>query len=156
MNKIIIVRISGKQGLTEQIKSTFKLLRLYKKYNCVVVPNSPQYIGMIKKVNDFITWGEVDEKTLKQLLEKRGRLPNNIQLTEEYTKEKTKLSINDFTKEVFQGKKELKDIPGLKLSFRLHPPKGGFERKGTKQPYSTGGVLGYRKEKINELIQKMI
>ncbi len=156
MNKIIIVRISGKQGLTEQIKSTFKLLRLYKKYNCVVVPNSPQYIGMIKKVKDFITWGEVDEKTLKQLLEKRGRLPNNIQLTEEYTKEKTKLSINDFTKEVFQGKKELKDIPGLKLSFRLHPPKGGFERKGTKQPYSTGGVLGYRKEKINELIQKMI
>ena len=156
MNKIIIVRISGKQGLTEKIKSTFKLLRLYSKYNCIIAPNKPQYLGMIKKVKDFITWGEVDEKTCKLLLEKRGKLPGNINLTESYLKEKTKLSIDEFIKEFMQGKKEFKDIPGLKLFFRLHPPRGGFERKGTKQPYSTGGVLGYRKEKINELVQKMI
>jgi len=156
MNRIIIVRISGKQGLTEQVKSTFKLLRLYKKYNCVIVPDKPQYIGMIKKVKDFVTWGEIDDKTAKQLLEKRGRLPGNEKLTEDYIKDKTKLSTEDFTKEFIQGKKELKDIPGLKLFFRLHPPQGGFERKGTKKPYSIGGVLGYRKEKINELVQKMI
>jgi len=40
--------------------------------------------------------------------------------------------------------------------FRLNPPKGGFERKGIKQPFKTGGALGNRKEKINILIKKMI
>ena len=53
-------------------------------------------------------------------------------------------------------KKELKDVPGLKTFFKLCPPKGGFETKGIKQPYSLGGVLGYRKDKINELILKML
>jgi|TARA_Y100000310_G_scaffold344324_1_gene456445 large subunit ribosomal protein L30 len=156
MNKIAIIRIAGKQGLNEEIKRTFNLLNLFKKYNCVVVPYTPQYLGMMKKVKDFITWGEIDEPTFKLLLEKRGKVVGNVQLTEEYLKNKTKLSFADFSKEFMENKKKLKDIEGIKPSFRLHPPVGGFERKGTKKPFSLGGVLGYRKEKINELIQKMI
>ncbi len=156
MNKIVIVRIAGKQGLNEDIKRTFKLLKLFKKYTCTVVPYTPQYIGMIKKIKDFTTWGEIDNETFKLLLEKRGKIVGNIQLTEEYLKNKTKLSFADFSKEFMENKKKLKDIEGIKPFFRLHPPVGGFERKGTKKPFSLGGVLGYRKEKINELIQKMI
>ena len=55
-----------------------------------------------------------------------------------------------------QFKKELNDIPGLKRFFRLKPPEKGFEKKGIKKQYSLGGVLGYRKGKINELIRKML
>ena len=40
--------------------------------------------------------------------------------------------------------------------YRLNPPRGGFERKGIKQPFTTGGVLGDRKDAINALIQKML
>ncbi|MBW2986703.1 uL30 family ribosomal protein [Candidatus Woesearchaeota archaeon] len=40
--------------------------------------------------------------------------------------------------------------------FALHPPKGGFERKGTKIPFKLGGAYGYRKDKINDLIQRML
>jgi large subunit ribosomal protein L30 len=156
MNRIAIIRITGKQGLNQNIKATFKLLRLYNKYNCVVVPNKPQYIGMIKKVKDFITWGEIDEKTFKMLLEKRGRVAGNKILTEEYLKKEAKTSFTDFIAKFAKGEAELRKIPGLKLFFKLHPPIGGFERKGTKKPFSVGGVLGYRKEKINELLQKMI
>ncbi len=43
-----------------------------------------------------------------------------------------------------------------KLIFRLNPPRGGFERKGIKTPFSLGGALGNRGEKINDLIKKMI
>ena len=40
--------------------------------------------------------------------------------------------------------------------FHLQPPRGGFERKGIKTPFSMKGALGYRAEKINLLIKKMI
>ncbi len=42
------------------------------------------------------------------------------------------------------------------LKKGLHPPRGGFERKGIKTPYSRGGVYGNRADKINELAEKMI
>jgi large subunit ribosomal protein L30 len=40
--------------------------------------------------------------------------------------------------------------------FHLHPPRGGFERGGIKTPFTLKGALGYRKEKINILIKKML
>jgi len=40
--------------------------------------------------------------------------------------------------------------------FHLHPPRGGFGRRGIKAPFTMKGALGYRKEKINDLIKKMI
>ena len=43
-----------------------------------------------------------------------------------------------------------------KKFFRLCPPKGGFERKGIKTPFALGGALGNRKDKINDLIRRMI
>lgn len=43
-----------------------------------------------------------------------------------------------------------------KSVYFLAPPKGGFERKGIKKPFSVGGVLGNRQEKINLLIAKMV
>jgi large subunit ribosomal protein L30 len=146
----------GKVGIKKKIKDTLSLLRLYKKYHCVVIPNIKPYLGMITKVKDFITWGEIDKETLKLLLEKRGRLPNKQQLTENYVKEKLNFTLSQFAENIFNFKNNLKDLPGLRLFFKLSPPRGGFERKGTKHPYSMGGALGYRKEKINDLIKKMI
>jgi large subunit ribosomal protein L30 len=40
--------------------------------------------------------------------------------------------------------------------FHLSPPRGGFERKGIKTPFSMKGALGDRGEKINLLLKKMI
>lgn len=40
--------------------------------------------------------------------------------------------------------------------FRLHPPRKGYGRKGIKTPFVVGGSLGNRKEKINDLIKRMI
>lgn len=51
---------------------------------------------------------------------------------------------------------ETNDKGEIKNCFRLSPPRGGFERKGTKKSFTEGGALGYRGEKINDLIKKMI
>jgi len=70
-------------------------------------------------------------------------------------KEKTKLDLAGFAKEFMEGKKDLKDVPGMKPFFRLNPPVKGFGA-GVKVPFSLGGALGYRKDKINELIKRML
>ena len=154
--RVAIIRIRGKIDVKKPVKDTLAMLRLYKKNSCVIVPNTPVYIGMLKKVKDYVTWGEVDEKAFRILLERRGRLAGNKSLSEEYLKQKIKTDYDGFVKEFFKFKNELKDIPGLKLFFRLKPPEKGFERKGIKKPFSVGGALGYRKDDINNLIKRMI
>ena len=56
--------------------------------------------------------------------------------------------------------KELVEKRGKKTKgrqvFHLSPPRKGFERRGIKVLFSSGGALGYRKEKINELIRRMV
>lgn len=65
--------------------------------------------------------------------------------------------IDEETYDLLKEKRGIKDSEGnLKPFFKLAPPVGGFERKGIKKPFSVGGVLGNRKEKINILLKKMI
>lgn len=154
--KIVVIRIRGGIGVKRKVNDTFRILRLFNKNYCVIIENTPYYVGMLRKVQEYATWGELDQETFKNLMEKRGKIIGNKKLTESYLKQKTDLNFDSFVKEFFSFKKQLKDIPGLKLFFRLQPPRKGFERKGTKFPFSQGGVYGYRKEKINELLNRMI
>lgn len=40
--------------------------------------------------------------------------------------------------------------------FRLNPPRKGYGRKGVKIPFRLGGAYGDRKEKINDLLTRMM
>ncbi|HLC63457.1 MAG TPA: 50S ribosomal protein L30 [Candidatus Nanoarchaeia archaeon] len=156
MSKLAIIRIRGITGVKREIKGTMDLLRLYNKNHLVIVDKNETNIGMLKRIKDFVTWGEISEETFKELLKKRGRLPGSMLLTEQYLKEKTKFSSEEFAKEFFSKKIQLKQVPGLKTFFRLKPPIGGFESQGIKTPFSMGGSLGYRGDQINILIKKML
>lgn len=154
MAKIALIRVRGKVGVRREIKDTLSMLRLHKVNHMVIVDENPSYNGMIQKVKDYITWGEIDKETLAKLLRKRGRLTGNRRLTEEYVQEKLGMSIDEFAQAVINGEKRLTDLEGLKPVFRLHPPRGGH--KTIKRPFKDGGALGYRGEKINELIERML
>ncbi len=153
---LAVIRIKGKVNVKKEIEKTLQLLKLYRKHHCTVLPASKETIGMLRKVDKYVTWGEIEPNVLKKLLEKRGRLPGNEKLTSEYVKEKTGKEIDKFVNDVFEGNSKLKDIPGLKLFFRLKPPTKGFARKGVKKPFSLGGVFGYRGKEINSLLERMI
>ncbi len=153
---IAVVRIKGKVNVKKEVEKTLQLLKLYKKHHCTILPNKKEIIGMLKKVDRYIAWGELDEKIAKKLIEKRGKLPGNKKITPEYIKEKTGKGVDEIAKEVTEEKIRLKDIPGLKQFFKLKPPTKGFERKGLKKPYSLGGVFGYRGKEINALLERMI
>ena len=45
-----VVRVRGAAKIPSKIDNTMKMMRLYKVNNCTIVPNTPQFLGMIKKV----------------------------------------------------------------------------------------------------------
>ncbi|MFQ5474485.1 MAG: uL30 family ribosomal protein [Candidatus Nanoarchaeia archaeon] len=110
-----VILIRGFVGLSPDVKMTLKMLNLNRKNSCVIVKNTESVMGMLFKVKDYVTYGEVDEETVKKLKEK-----------------------------------------GDAKSFRLQPPRGGFERKGIKKSYSIGGALGYRGAEMKKLIGRML
>ena len=139
---IAAIRITGDVNLKKDIRETFKRLRLKKKYSCVVLHKNQVNIGMIKKVKDFTAYGEINEKVFEELVEKRG------QLIDKKKKIESKKVYDEFKK----GTKL--EMLNLKPFFRLHPPRGGIE---SKKHFGIGkGVLGNNKEKINELIERML
>lgn len=154
MAKFAIVRIRGNIGVRKDIGETLRLLGLTRVNHCVVVDDSHTYRGMLQKAKDFITWGEIKQDVLEALLRKRGRLIGDARLSDEYVKSKTSFaSITELSKAVVAGEFKLGTVPGLKKVFRLHPPTKGY--KATKRPFKDSGDLGYRGEKINELIIRM-
>ena len=71
---IAIIRIHGMVNVNKDVEETLYRLRLRRKYSCVVFekPTNEQ-LGMIKRVKDFIAYGEIDEATYKKIIEKRGK-----------------------------------------------------------------------------------
>ncbi len=155
MKRLAVIQIRGLINTPKEIKDTLRMLHLTRANHCVIIDDRENYVGMLKKVAPWVTWGEIDEKTMKELLAKRGRLTGNKRLTDEYIRENTKFkSIDEFVKAFMAFEAELEDIPGLKPVFRLTPPSGGF--KSIKKFFNEGGDRGYRGDKINNLLENMI
>jgi len=162
--KVAVIRIRGTVNVNGKIKTTLDLLKLKYKHNCNVVEFNDTYKGMIYKVKDYVTFGEINKETFKDLILKRGKILlkgiNGVKI-EKVNDETIKRinpefnSVDEFVDAFFRGTATLKDI-NLKLPFRLRPPSKGFERKGIKKPYTEGGALGYRGDAINELLKRMI
>ncbi len=149
-----VIRIRGTVGIPRDVEDTLKMLRLVRKHHCVIIEETPSYLGMLNKVKDYVTWGEIDTEALTLLLRRRGRLIGDRRLTDEYIKKLGYNSIEEFSKAVIEGRAKLSEIPGLKPVFRLSPPSGGFKGSIKKQ-YRAGGELGYRGKTIKDLIKRM-
>ena len=74
MKRIAVIRIRGSKGVRREIKDTMSFLRLNNKNHCVIIDNKPTHVGMLRKIKDYVTWGEVDEKTFRELLLKDKEL----------------------------------------------------------------------------------
>ncbi|MFH1133165.1 MAG: uL30 family ribosomal protein [Nanoarchaeota archaeon] len=112
MTKLVIIRIHGQAHLSPKSRDTLRLLRLDRKFACVIIEDSVSTRGMLQQAKDQVTWGELSAELAAKI--------------------------------------------GDKKLLHLQPPRGGFERKGTKKQFTSKGALGYRKEKINDLLKRMM
>lgn len=142
----LVIRIRGRINLKQEVKDTFKMLRLARSHSCVILPDTPIYKGMIKRVKDYIMYGPISESALKELLDKR--------LIRKDGKKPDSALIEKVIKTIKSGKL-LKDVDEVVPYLRLHPPIGGFKRKGIKSTVKQGGDLGFH-ESMDELAKKMM
>jgi len=147
------VRVRGRTGIKGGISDTLDMLRLTRINHAVLVPETPSYLGMLRKAKDYITWGEISQETLEELLEKRAMLPGREKVTREYLEETGYKSLEELAQALLEEKAQLEEV-GLKPVFRLHPPRKGY--KDIKKAFNEGGTLGYRGEDINHLLKRMV
>jgi len=149
------VRIRGIVNVKPDIKRTLQLLRLTRSNHCVLLEENASIKGMLQIAKDYITWGEIDREVLSKLMDTRGKLEGNVDITEDYVKSAT--PYNNFEKlsqAIMDNKFKYKDISNVKPIFRLNPPKKGYE--GIKRSFVNKGALGYRGKDINRLLERMI
>ena len=150
-----VVKVRGTVSAQREARETLELLRLARTNHAVLIDNRPSFMGMLYRVQNYVTWGEVSKETVTLMLKKRGRLAGGKKLTDEAVEKLGYKSIDAFAEAIANCKAEYQKLPNVQPVFKLHPPSKGFKGK-TKKSYSAGGEAGYRGEKIDELVKRMI
>lgn len=151
---IVAVRIRGTIRASRQVRETLQMLNLTRNNYAVLIDNRPEFLGMLRKAQHFITWGEASKETVSMIIKERARLAGKKKPTDEYAQKNGYKSLEELAEAIFNCRVEYWKLPDVKPVFRLHPPTKGFKGK-VKKGYGMGGELGYRGEKINELIKRM-
>lgn len=115
IDQLAVILIRGTIRASKEIVDTLHMLKLRGKNQCVIISKTPGNNGMVDKVKDYVTWGEINSE-MAEMIKKRTQ--NGVSY--------------------------------------MHPPRKGFGRKGVKVHFNKGGALGYRGEKINDLLKRMM
>ena len=150
----LVVRIKGQADVPHWANTTLNLLKLEKKYRAVILPVKDNTIGMLKKIQHYVSWQEIDTKTTKELLDKKGRRTGYKKITSEDISQAGFKTIDDLAVSLSEGKISMSKIKPLKPWFALSPPKQGFKRS-TKHLYGQKGILGHNKDLLT-LIKRMM
>lgn len=149
----LVVRIKGTVNIPQWARKTLDGLNLDKRFRATIVPETKEYLGMLKTVKDVVAWTKADAGIVKELLEKRGRKSGYKPLTASDIPKEYK-SIDDLASAIAENKVTMNKLEGIKPWFALSPPRGGFKRK-TKTQYAQDGVLGEDKELV-EIVKRML
>ena len=150
----LVIRIKGQADVPYWANTTLRLLKLEKKYRAIILPVKENTDGMLKKIQQFVSWQEIDMSTTKELLDKKGRRSGYKKITAEDISMAGFKTINELATSLSEGKISMTKIKPLKPWFALSPPRQGFKRS-TKRLYGQKGVLGHNKE-LTALVKRMM
>jgi len=149
----LVVRIKGTVNIPYWAKTTLEGLNLDRRFRATLVPESPEALGMLRKVKEIVAWTKADAAVIKELLEKKGRKAGYKPLTSSDLPKEYK-GIDDLASDIASNKISLSKVEGIKPWFALNPPRGGFKRK-TKTQFKQAGVLG-EDEGLVEIVKRML
>ena len=150
----LVVRICGQPDVPYWATTTMSLLKLEKRYRATIIPEKENTLGMLRKIQHYISWQEIDIETTKQLLDKKARKSGYKKVTDEDITAIGFESVDELASALTEGKATLSKLKPLKPWFALDPPRQGFKRS-TKRLYGQKGVLGYNKE-LSIIVKRMM
>jgi large subunit ribosomal protein L30 len=152
---LLVVRMRGTVNVPYWALTTLKNLYLNKKFSATLVPETSNYLGMLRKINQWVAWSKADSDIIKILIEKRGKKKNPLLESRDENKSKSDYKgIDELVDVIVNDKVKFSDQNNIKPWFSLNPPKGGF-KKSTKKQFSDGGILGNNKELL-EIVKRMV
>ncbi len=153
-NAYLVVRIKGQADCPYWATTTMTLLKLDKKYRATILPAKDNTLGMLKKVQHYISWIEIDASLATELIDKKARKGGYQKVTVDDLKELGFASAEELGIALAEGKATLSKLKPLKPWFALAPPVHGFKRS-TKKLYGQKGMLGLNKE-LGTIVRRMI
>jgi large subunit ribosomal protein L30 len=151
----LVVRMRGTVNVPFWALTTLKNLYLNKKFSATLVPETSDYLGMLRKINQWVAWSKADSEIVKTLIEKRGKKKTPKLDTQKESRRKDEYKgIDELVDVIVNDKIKFSDQNNIKPWFSLNPPKGGFKRKSKKQ-FSDGGILGNNKDLL-EIVKRMV
>jgi len=117
---------------------------------------------MLRLVEPYVVYGYPNQKTVEQLIYKRGfarvngtRTPIVSNAVIEQNLGKLGITcMEDLIHEIFTVGTNFKQANHFLWAFHLNPPRGGYTSVTTA--FTEGGDSGNREEYINQLIRRMI
>ena len=86
-NAYLVVRIKGQADCPYWATHTMTLLKLDKKYRATILPAKDNTLGMLRKVQHYVSWIELDATLAQELVEKKARKGGYQKITDEDLKE---------------------------------------------------------------------
>jgi large subunit ribosomal protein L30 len=155
---LLAIRLLGPFGAPTSIERALASLRLNRKFRAVLLEKNDSMRGLLRKVKDYVTWGEVKSNDIAVILRERAELSNGKPFTEKFVKENLgHESVEELAHALTRGQVDLNILwlRGVMPVFRLRPPSGGFD-SSIKRPFGSQGELGYRGAEISNLVNRML
>ncbi|CAO2658240.1 Nn.00g059630.m01.CDS01 [Neocucurbitaria sp. VM-36] len=157
-----VVRIKGINKIDPKKRKTLQLLRLLQINNGVFIKLTKATMEMLKIVEPFVAYGYPNQKSVRELIYKRGygkvdkqRLPlTDNEIIEENLGKYGMICMEDLIHEIYTVGPNFKQASNFLWPFKLNSPTGGFRKRKFKH-FIEGGDLGNREDQINDLIRQM-
>ncbi|KAJ7685366.1 60S ribosomal protein L7 [Mycena polygramma] len=157
-----VVRIRGINEIAPKPRKIMQLLRLLQINNGVFVKVTRATQQMLRLIEPYITYGEPNIKSVRELIYKRGygkvnkqRIPlSNNAVIEEALGKYNILCVEDLVHEIATAGPNFKQAANFLWPFKLSNPTGGWRTRKFKH-FVQGGDFGDRETNINKLIRQM-
>ena len=159
---LIVVRVRGTTDISSPQRIVLNRLGLKKINTAVFLKGTAGNIRLLKKVENYITWGEAGRTLVRELVfrkmygkvgEERVQIKSNAQVEEHLGGQL--ICLEDVIEELLTLGKRMDDITAFVYPFKLTTPEGTLASR-LRKPVEDNGHWGYRGEDINRYVQLMI
>lgn len=157
-----VVRLRGVNNIAPKPRKIMQLMRLLQINSGVFVKLTNATQQMLQRIEPFVTYGEPNVKTIRELVYKRGHAKINRQripitdnsIIEEHLGKYGIVSVEDIVHEIVTAGPHFKTVNQFLWPFKLSSPNGGFRQKKFIH-FIEGGDAGDREGDINRLVRRM-